>query len=1510
MVYALGDEIGRPAKTFESLIAELPDPPLKRWKAPRTSDELNSRLEEAEERVDRLQEKVDDAETDSAIERAEERLETAQEYHDELERVRDEWAEIEPSSPVAPTPAQVSEEYAALASRGWTGTSDDELVTLKTNLQGTVDQGFLSKKEQRQNLSQIVAIDDEIARRSAAIADAVPSTPTAEEPTGIIEGQVPTSETAPSAAVVEATAPAPDPITAQYGNFTSTFSPRTGLPKETQALVSEINSYIDQGITPIPKALRDRMRADPIIGKEGQKWVLPSSTKPKYVQDREVIEGHKDWTDPSDITVSARTESGELEEIPGFMDMKVGERRKLVKTRAQEYETHLETLPKSAAPPTQLPEPQTVDEIPAVMEERSVQAAHAVNDPMPAELDPPTLIEPEAPDSAYREFREKTDTQPGDPITNERAELQQMEEPEKVIEGARMVSGEQEAERVANLLTAEVIPDTPPPPVPPDPSPQVAGGGRGDGTGTGNIVDGLDGGGKKKRKPREDKYRFGAPPIHGRVAVGGYEFPALPDVDQAFAAMRHENRWQHIADKLSARFPAVVRVINAAGTLATAPVQAQGVIAVEVLRERMNNGLMPIFTQLDRIGTEDAVFGVKDARGMVSARTKTGDDVQVMVGQIAENPSRYVLNPLQDQWLKVAQEITETPRRILEAHGQKVHEYEHESEFFVGRVIVGRYDAAGEVVELGYVPMSDKRGLAGRATTVKARTFDSIEDALEAGYVPEASYTRSLMLRARSAGREAVNIRIGHWLAQHLKRAKQGQVPGLNVAKGGNQPRQAGQHELDLLVNAPKIGVKRRMYRLEGPQAERLTQFAQDIAHEGELRRADIGTQTLAKVGAYQRFLILTADLSVLAIQGLFAWAGRPVAGTGPFIDAARSGLRALRDPEAVHQVRATLVDEFAQRGGFEKHPNLIIDYGGPSEFTEAAGGLSGTVEGVSRRVEAMQPGTARDAANFGLAPLRGTGKAMDRFALMFDHVRDVFALSLAEITETAAKNMPDGPQKQAFINAQDSMTNMMLGRLRTARLGITGRQRQVEAGWFLLAPQYYRATFGMLAMAMEGGIRGREARKLLAKAVGTMALLVGGANYASSRIRGDNDEQALGQVMRSLNPSSGEFGSVRVDLGGETKFRVGLGGMPRALASLLMEMVVGEEAFTGDQAPFRGGGPDISLNLGERARTAMRFGEARPAPVLGMLTDVLSGEDFIGQNTELTSGQGLLRLITNNTLPIFLQAAVDDWDTKHFTRYLLKTGAGILGLNTRDLGAQDIREWGARELYPSASYNNLDSWEKKYIQARVAPQLQHLYEQRAQAQAEGMSSTDASLMRFEYTTEREQALLNVALAPGDLASKYFSWIRADEYDRGKQDAVSDMYDLIFGERPPNVPKDDLEKAFALRQEIFNLVDEDQKTRALAAFDQLYPLTSEVGQYVRRQIYQRRVPLVLLQALGNYSRTKGVIYSAHARAAKLYQKVNEEVGPEAAQQAFNAYLIWFFMLQETQDMVTQVKQAS
>ena len=139
---------------------------------------------------------------------------------------------------------------------------------------------------------------------------------------------------------------------------------------------------------------------------------------------------------------------------------------------------------------------------------------------------------------------------------------------------------------------------------------------------------------------------------------------------------------------------------------------------------------------------------------------------------------------------------------------------------------------------------------------------------------------------------------------------------------------------------------------------------------------------------------------------------------------------------------------------------------------------------------------------------------------------------------------------------------------------------------------------------------------------------------------------------------------------------------------------------------------PDVLPGRSDLARRA-------PAPFMGLLMDVFTKEDFIGMNTDIGTVQGLRRLVASNTLPIFLQNAIDEFDIHELTRSIAQTGFGVLGLNARDLGTADVRDRTASSLYPSATYNTLASWEKTYVKALARPELQRLYERRASNQSD-----------------------------------------------------------------------------------------------------------------------------------------------------------------------------------------------
>ena len=1291
------------------------------------------------------------------------------------------------------------------------------------------------------------------------------------------------------------------------------FYPAGEIPPETRALVEEVLAAHGEGRA-ISADLRARFLADPNLG-EARKRMLSPIAKPAYRPDPPSGEfSSAQLLDPTAIQVRVRNDAGEMVEVGNWGDLTRPQKRQLIRaayereakaaaaaheealaelhslaeeaqekvqTKASQFEEWLDSTPTRDTP-------STADK---VLEAIGDQPVHLDDLRRTTGLPPKRLqqvlmgleVDGRVTQVGFGGYV-RTEAA-ASALAPPKAVTPDVQTPEQLDEALQ----EQAFDEIH--AQADPMPSAQDPP-PLEPSPEGggsgagAGGGRrgGDGSGTGDILP-PDGGGRRRGQPT-----FGTRPVHGDIQIGGYRFPSLLEVEEQEAAMRAWASWQQWADALARRLPAAVRVVNAAGTLATAPLVARGRIHIEVMRDRMNRAISPMFAQLDRLGREDALFGVKDDTGRVTATRTNGEAVQVFVQEIAENPSRYQLSASQETWLAAAQEINQAPKKILEAHGQKVKETEHSTEYFVGRIIVKKENAAGDIVELGYVPTSTKRGLAGRATTIRARSFDSTEEAIAAGFLPEPSYSRTLLLRSRSAAREAVNIRVGHWMGQHLKEAHAGNVPGLEVL-GNRAKRRAGEQSLELLLNTRR-GVRPRTFRLAGPEAQAIREFAEKIAHEGELMEANRAVQIAAKVGALQRFGILTLDFSIFTIQSLALLGTDPIRGLGRFRRNAQTTLKGLANPDGLIAARSAKIDDFARDGGFARHPKLILDYGGLSEFTEAAemfdrlSQIPGEAVGRIPRVGEQLSGPVKVAGKV-------TNEALQRFSLGFDSMRDLMAISWAELAEDVTRHLPDGIRQQR-IDAMDDMTNFILGRFRTASLGIAGAQRAAESVMFL-APQYYRASVAMLARMFEGGARGNEARKALVKLYGSLSALVFTYNalyYRFQERRSTADSFNFG--LRSINPTSRDYMSFTINGPGNVDMKVGLGGMPRALMSLIVETAAGSELGTG-QDDF-GFGPTSGTG---RLENAGRFYQGRAGPVLRLLTDLVTAQDFVGQNTNVSTPDGLRRIVTNNALPIFLQGAIDEFDTGNLARSLVKLGPEIMGMNPRLFSKQDLRQQAARGLYPSGNYDDMEPWERGYVNSMADREIMARDQQQVDSQGSGISSADAALWAREGRSEREETLLADSLnATIDTGALYRAWESADDIEWGRRQERGRVYDAIFEERPPDLPEGELEQAFQIW---LGILDEDNlqlKDQALAAFDRAYPITSEVGQYIRRQTNQRRAPMTLLQRLPNYSKTKGVLDSAYARYLAIHERVSQEEGPEVAQAKADAYWSWFFMMDE------------
>ena len=241
------------------------------------------------------------------------------------------------------------------------------------------------------------------------------------------------------------------------------------------------------------------------------------------------------------------------------------------------------------------------------------------------------------------------------------------------VDGAKeQVAGEEEATRLQAVVNGDIALDTPPAP---KPEPDSAGGGIGNGSGSGNVAEPPASGGGGKKRRRTPKYRFGFAPVHEDINIGGYVMPSLPDVDQALAAkLRHENTWQEIADLISAQSPKLSSVWSTRhGTLAHAPIEAKGVIYCRGPTGSHQSRSCPRCSHNSTVSVLSQRY--------LAARTPTARLTRFSRGATRQGCSwgRSPRTPVdtsspmsRQEWLRVAQEINQAPKKILEAHGQKV----------------------------------------------------------------------------------------------------------------------------------------------------------------------------------------------------------------------------------------------------------------------------------------------------------------------------------------------------------------------------------------------------------------------------------------------------------------------------------------------------------------------------------------------------------------------------------------------------------------------------------------------------------------------------------------------------------------------------------------------------------------------------------------------------------------------------------------------------------------------
>jgi hypothetical protein len=225
-------------------------------------------------------------------------------------------------------------------------------------------------------------------------------------------------------------------------------------------------------------------------------------------------------------------------------------------------------------------------------------------------------------------------------------------------------------------------------------------------------------------------------------------------------------------------------------------------------------------------------------------------------------------------------------------------------------------------------------------------------------------------------------------------------------------------------------------------------------------------------------------------------------------------------------------------------------------------------------------------------------------------------------------------------------MASKLVGRHPSRYLGVKATQRAVESS-LAFAPRMYRATFGLLADALQGGMKGNEARRILG------SLMVGAvtAHVAAA--------YALGQEP-NLDPRTSKFLTVRLK-----GVNVGPGGPVYGIMRLASDAAENPKTLT-------------RINMDN---PAVRWARGRLSPVLSLAVDMIKGEDYMGR--KLDSPADFLKHAATSALPFGAQTAIEEGPVEAASQFV---GGRGFPVSEWDTFKEAFRERKGRDYKGSAN--------------------------------------------------------------------------------------------------------------------------------------------------------------------------------------------------------------------------------
>lgn len=672
-----------------------------------------------------------------------------------------------------------------------------------------------------------------------------------------------------------------------------------------------------------------------------------------------------------------------------------------------------------------------------------------------------------------------------------------------------------------------------------------------------------------------------------------------------------------------------------------------------------------------RQAARSAGLKVKDAR-VVSIEGSP------FVGDLFENPSRYAMTPKQRQFVDDVDSLLKDMAATEKAAGVKRGEIFSEE----GRYFPRSVQSSGDISSIrGPV----RQNVGAKQGFQKERFYESMAEGNENGVNYRGDISALVTTRLR-AGLKAVSDK---------------EIEKL-LAPVGRIPTEADPSRFGEM-GTTLAGLGSRVFR-----QNTAVQIMESLTAKG----APPGLLAPARIfNAIQIPLRATGDISLTLLQAL------PTAYRNP-----AAFLKAVG-----YELDGLLYDGRLYGGYLQKNARWV------ERFTAAGGEMrgsemtwSGNVSGqwMRRLFTPVRPLTSR----FDNAFTNGANvAALENFKAMVGVGDSAGSDFLRKAGQVAFGNLSGETSDEVAASIASKMT----GRMSTRALGVSQAQQQAE-GLIAFAPKFYRATIGLVGDAVQGGMRGAEARRVLG------SLIAGaGATYAGV-------SAAMGQAPR-WDPRKSDFLTVEVN-GQRVGFGGPLHGMLRAVAK----------------------GIDNPSNLDnlDMKNPLVAWLRGRSSPIVGLLTDMITGKDFLGMPID-RSPEGIAKYVGRDSLPFAAQSAIEEGGTA-----ALATG---LGLRAFPVSPSERRNEIAQEQF-GKKYAELDISERQKVDASSEVQKASAeIDQRQRKQGDTFQKTQDQIAAYRATQRADQEKDDAAAQSGTMDIK--EW-KNNYYTRQAQ--TGDVADQLY----------------------------------------------------------------------------------------------------------------------------------